>query len=86
VLKANGATKVYVLATHGLFDLDAPKIIQESVIDEVVVTNTVPHDLQKMQCVKIKTIDISMLLAEAIRRIHNDESMSYLFKDVTSED
>ncbi|XP_011146066.1 phosphoribosyl pyrophosphate synthase-associated protein 2 isoform X3 [Harpegnathos saltator] len=52
----------------------------------VVVTNTVPHDVQKMQCPKIKTVDISILLAEAIRRIHNKESMSYLFKNVTLED
>ena len=53
---------------------------------QVVVTNTVPHEIQKMQCHKIKTVDISILLAEAIRRIHNKESMSYLFKNVTLED
>lgn len=53
---------------------------------KVVVTNTIPHELQKMQCHKIKTVDISILLAEAIRRIHNKESMSYLFKNVTLED
>nr|CAD7258764.1 unnamed protein product [Timema shepardi] len=52
----------------------------------VVVTNTIPHELQKMQCHKIKTVDISVLLSEAIRRIHNKESMSYLFKNVTLED
>lgn len=51
-----------------------------------VVTNTVPHEIQKMCCHKIKTIDISILLAEAIRRIHNKESMSYLFRNVTLED
>lgn len=53
---------------------------------QVVVTNTIPHEVQKMQCHKIKTVDISILLAEAIRRIHNKESMSYLFKNVTLED
>ena len=53
---------------------------------QVVVTNTVPHDLQKLQCHKIKTVDISILLAEAIRRIHNKESMSHLFRHVTLED
>ncbi|UYV73915.1 PRPSAP1 [Cordylochernes scorpioides] len=52
----------------------------------VVVTNTVPHEVQKMQCNKIKTVDISILLSEAIRRIHNKESMSYLFRNVTLED
>jgi hypothetical protein len=35
------------------------------------VTNTVPLDMQKLQCHKLKTVDISILLAEAIRRIHN---------------
>lgn len=45
-----------------------------------------PHEIQKMQCPKIKTVDISVLLAESIRRIHNKESMSYLFRNVTLED
>lgn len=52
----------------------------------MVVTNTVPHEVQKMQCHKIKTVDISLLISEAIRRIHNQESMSYLFRDITAED
>ncbi|XP_054158166.1 phosphoribosyl pyrophosphate synthase-associated protein 2-like [Oppia nitens] len=86
VLKDRGAYKIYVLATHGLLSHDAPRLIEESAINEVVVTNTVPHEIQKMQCNKIKTIDISVLLAEAIRRIHNKESMSYLFRNVTLED
>ncbi|CAB0031545.1 unnamed protein product [Trichogramma brassicae] len=86
VLKERGAYKIYVLATHGLLSSDAPRLIEESHIDEVVVTNTIPHEIQKMQCHKIKTVDISILLAEAIRRIHNKESMSYLFKNVTLED
>ncbi|CAH1964905.1 unnamed protein product [Acanthoscelides obtectus] len=86
VLKERGAYKIYVMATHGLLSSDAPRLIEDSPIDEVVVTNTVPHELQKMQCHKIKTVDISILLSEAIRRMHNKESMSYLFKNVTLED
>jgi ribose-phosphate pyrophosphokinase len=86
VLKERGAYKIYVLATHGLLSSDAPRLIEDSPIDEVVVTNTIPHELQKMQCHKIKTVDISILLSEAIRRSHNKESMSYLFKNVTLED
>ncbi|XP_019873054.1 phosphoribosyl pyrophosphate synthase-associated protein 2 isoform X1 [Aethina tumida] len=86
VLKERGAYKIYVMATHGLLSSDAPRLIEDSPIDEVVVTNTIPHELQKMQCHKIKTVDISILLSEAIRRIHNKESMSYLFKNVTLED
>jgi phosphoribosylpyrophosphate synthetase len=86
VLKQYGAYRVYVLATHGLLSSDAPRLIDDSLIDEVVVTNTIPHEVQKLQCNKIKTIDISILFAEAIRRIHNKESMSTLFKNVTLED
>jgi len=85
-LKERGAYKIYVLATHGLLSSDAPRLIENSPIDEVVVTNTVPHEIQKMQCHKIKTVDISLLLSEAIRRIHNKESMSYLFRNVTVDD
>ena len=65
---------------------DAPSMIDSSDIDEVVVTNSVPHDTQKSKTSKIKTVDISILLAEAIRRIHNKESMSHLFRNVTMED
>lgn len=53
---------------------------------QVVVTNTIPHELQKLQCPKIKTVDISMILSEAIRRIHNGESMSYLFRNIGVDD
>uniref|UniRef100_A0A7N6B7X2 Ribose-phosphate pyrophosphokinase N-terminal domain-containing protein n=1 Tax=Anabas testudineus TaxID=64144 RepID=A0A7N6B7X2_ANATE len=79
ILKERGAYKIYIMATHGLLSADAPRLIEESAIDEVVVTNTVPHEVQKLQCPKIKTVDVSMILAEAIRRIHNGESMAYLF-------
>ncbi|XP_074647290.1 phosphoribosyl pyrophosphate synthase-associated protein 2-like isoform X2 [Tubulanus polymorphus] len=86
VLKERGAYKIFVMATHGLLSMDAPRLIEESCIDEVVVTNTVPHEVQKMQCHKIKTVDISIMLSEAIRRIHNNESMSYLFQNISTED
>jgi phosphoribosylpyrophosphate synthetase len=86
VLRERGAYKIYVMATHALFSCDAPRVLEDSNIDEVVVTNTVPHEVQKMQCNKIKTVDISLLISEAIRRIHNQESMSYLFRDANFED
>ncbi|KAI8793925.1 phosphoribosyl pyrophosphate synthase-associated protein 1-like isoform X4 [Biomphalaria glabrata] len=86
ILKDRGAYKVLVVATHGILSSDAPRLIEDSSIDEVVVTNTIPHEVQKMQCHKIKTVDISVLLCEAIRRIHNNESMSYLFRNVGLDD
>ncbi|XP_061087430.1 phosphoribosyl pyrophosphate synthase-associated protein 2 isoform X2 [Conger conger] len=85
-LKERGAYKIYVMATHGILSSDAPRLIEESAIDEVVVTNTIPHEIQKLQCPKIKTVDISMILSEAIRRIHNGESMSYLFRNIGLDD
>lgn len=85
-LKSAGAKKIYLLATHGLLSSDAPSQLEDSPIDEIVVTNTIPHELQKMKCHKIKTLDVSIMISEAIRRIHNKESMSYLFKNVTLED
>ncbi|KHN84896.1 Phosphoribosyl pyrophosphate synthase-associated protein 1 [Toxocara canis] len=53
---------------------------------QVIVTNTVPHEVQKMRCHKIKTVDISLMLSEAIRRIYHNESMGQLFRDVTIDD
>ncbi|XP_051987769.1 phosphoribosyl pyrophosphate synthase-associated protein 2 isoform X1 [Xyrauchen texanus] len=85
-LKERGAYKIFVMATHGILSSDAPRLIEESAIDEVVVTNTIPHEIQKLQCPKIKTVDISMILSEAIRRIHNGESMSYLFRNIDMDD
>ncbi|XP_066442349.1 phosphoribosyl pyrophosphate synthase-associated protein 1 isoform X1 [Eleutherodactylus coqui] len=86
ILKERGAYKIFVMATHGLLSADAPNLIEDSSIDEVVVTNTVPHEVQKLQCSKIKTVDISLILSEAIRRIHNGESMSYLFRNIAMDD
>ncbi|XP_071509527.1 phosphoribosyl pyrophosphate synthase-associated protein 2-like [Diadema antillarum] len=86
VLKERGAYKIYIVATHGLLSSDTPKIIEDSCIDEVIVTNTVSHDLQRLQCNKLRTVDISLLLSESIRRIHYGESMSYLFRNIPLED
>uniref|UniRef100_A0A915E1R4 Ribose-phosphate pyrophosphokinase N-terminal domain-containing protein n=1 Tax=Ditylenchus dipsaci TaxID=166011 RepID=A0A915E1R4_9BILA len=86
VLKARGAYKIYVIATHGLLSLDAPALLEASPINEVIVTNTVPHEIQKLRCHKIKTVDISLLLCEAVRRIYNNESMGPLFRDLTIDD
>ncbi|KAK2090745.1 Phosphoribosyl pyrophosphate synthase-associated protein 1 [Saguinus oedipus] len=60
-----------------------PRLIEESSEDEVLVTNPIPHEVQKLQCPKIKTVDISLILSEATWRIHNRQSMAYLFRDIT---
>ncbi|CAJ0933728.1 unnamed protein product, partial [Mesorhabditis belari] len=86
VLKERGAYKIFVVATHGLLSTEAPDLIENSPITQVIVTNTVPHEMQKMRCHKIKTVDISLMLCEAVRRIYYDESMAQLFRDITLDD
>ncbi|KHJ77125.1 hypothetical protein OESDEN_23255, partial [Oesophagostomum dentatum] len=86
VLKTRGAYKIYVIATHGVLSSDAPALLEASPITQVIVTNTVPHEVQKMRCHKIKTVDISLMLCEAIRRIYHNESMGQLFRDITLDD
>jgi len=77
-----GATEVTAIVTHGLFSRNALELIENSDISRVVITNTCPHgpDLDKSQ--KIDVIDVAPVFAEAIRRTHNGESVSYLFHHV----
>ncbi|CAG5933258.1 unnamed protein product [Menidia menidia] len=77
-----GATKVYAILTHGIFSGPAISRINNAPFEAVVVTNTIPQEEKMKACPKIQVIDISMILAEAIRRTHNGESVSYLFSHV----
>ena len=79
ILKDNGADMVYAMVTHGILSGKAVDIINGSVLEEVVITNTIPCDAKREVCSKLKSIDISAILSEAIRRTHNGESISYLF-------
>lgn len=85
-LKERGTYKVYVVATHGIFTKVATEQLEDSSIDEVLVTNTIMHEIDEKRCSKIRTIDISSLLAEAVRRIYHGESMSQLFRNIPFED
>jgi ribose-phosphate pyrophosphokinase len=78
----NGATNVYAAVTHGVLSGKAVDVINKSSLTNVMVTNTIPHDEKKLLCPKIRTVDISPTLAEAIRRTHNGESVSFLFSHV----
>ncbi|ORY51396.1 phosphoribosyl pyrophosphokinase [Rhizoclosmatium globosum] len=80
ILQQQGATKIYAIITHAIMSGDAIDRINESPIDEVIVSNTVPQDDHLKRCPKMKVFDIAPLLAEAIRRIHNGESISFLFE------
>uniref|UniRef100_A0A914CKV9 ribose-phosphate diphosphokinase n=1 Tax=Acrobeloides nanus TaxID=290746 RepID=A0A914CKV9_9BILA len=77
-----GAKKVYAFCVHGIFSGPAITRLNNSVFEAIVVTNTIPQEENMKKCPKIQCIDISMILAEAIRRTHNGESVSYLFSNV----
>ena len=80
LLKQRGAKKVFVGATHGVFAGDAAQNLSKAPIEEVVVTDTIPlSDAAKKLGVKV--LSVSSMLGEAIRRIHNNESVSSLFND-----
>jgi ribose-phosphate pyrophosphokinase len=73
-----GARRVVACATHGVFSGPALQRIEDSPLDEVVVTNSIPASKDK-RCAKIKYLSIARLLAEAIRRIDANDSVSSLF-------
>ena len=78
LIKKNGATKVYAFITHGLFNGDAIKKIEESEIDTIYTTNSVPQDkLSK----KLKVLSVGDYFAQVIKAIHENESVSALFKN-----
>ena len=80
-LKANGAKQVFAYATHPVFSGQAVDRIQNSDIDQVVVTDTIPLDAAAKSCERIRVVSIGGLLAETLRRINNEESVSYLFNE-----
>ncbi|KAI0462196.1 hypothetical protein LJB42_004284 [Komagataella kurtzmanii] len=81
LLKDQGATYVYALVTHGVFSGDAINRINDSAIDKIITTTSTPQDGHAKQLgTKLEVLDVSRILAEAIRRINNGESVSMLFE------
>lgn len=78
-LKAHGAGDVYATATHPVLSGPALERINESDLKEVLVCNTIPTEEKVKNCSRLRTISVANILAEAIRRIHGDESVSSLF-------
>ncbi|SHH36368.1 ribose-phosphate pyrophosphokinase [Ferrimonas marina] len=79
-LKEHGARRVFAYATHPIFSGNAPKNISESVIDEVIVTDTVPLSDAMKATGKVTQLTMSGVMAEAIRRVSNEESISAMFE------
>ena len=80
-LKERGASRVVAYASHAVFSGGAVERIESSDIDLVVVTDTIPLNDQALASDRIHQVTISGLLAETVRRISNEESVSYLFNE-----
>lgn len=78
-LKERGATEVYAYTTHAVLSGPAIDNINASELDMLVVTDTVPLSKAAQSCPKIRSISLAPLLAETIRRISNEESLSAMF-------
>jgi len=78
-LKEHGANEVHGCITHPVLSGPAISRIKESVLESLVVTNTIPLNEEAQKVDKIKVLSVSALLGEAIRRIHNEDSVSSLF-------
>jgi ribose-phosphate pyrophosphokinase len=74
-----GAASVSACATHAVLSGPAVSRIEASCLKEVIVTNSIPLSDEKRNCSRIKTLSIAKLLAEAIRSIHEETSVSVLF-------
>src|SRR5574343_310254 len=79
-LKEHGAAKVYAYCTHPVLSGRAIENIENSSLDELVVTNTIPLSAAAQSCSRIRQLDIAPVVAEAVRRISNEESISAMFR------
>ena len=78
-LKEAGAGPIYACATHPVFSGPAIERLTGSIAEKIVVTDSIPLSDEAKGCDKIVQLGVDALLGEAIRRIHNDESVSSLF-------
>ncbi len=78
-LKEKGAKKVSATCTHAVLSGPAIEKINNSMIEEMIVTNTIPLDSKQEQCKKLAVLSIAPLLGEAIKRINEESSISSLF-------
>jgi ribose-phosphate pyrophosphokinase len=79
VIMAAGAAEVIACATHPILSDPACERISKSVIKELVTTNSIPLAAKTQKLSNLKVLSVASLIAEAIRRIHNEESVSSLF-------
>nr|MBW4053437.1 ribose-phosphate diphosphokinase [Pseudomonadota bacterium] len=80
-LKDEGAAKVIAYITHPVLSGEAVERISRSALDELIVTDTVPLSAAARGCSRIRQLSVAALLAETIRRIRDEESVSSLYVD-----
>ncbi len=78
-LKANGAGVIAAACTHAVLSGPAIQRLNDSAIDELIVTNTIALDSKQKECPKLTVLSVGGLLAEAVTRIHEETSLSSLF-------
>ncbi|MFZ2288062.1 MAG: ribose-phosphate pyrophosphokinase [Halopseudomonas yangmingensis] len=79
-LKEHGAATVSAYCTHPILSGKAMDNLNNSSLDELVVTNTIPLSAAAEQCAKVRQLDMAPIIAEAMRRISNEESISAMFR------
>jgi ribose-phosphate pyrophosphokinase len=80
-LKDEGATKVVAYITHAVLSGAAVERVSNSALDELVVTDTIPLSAAAQACGRIRQLSVASLLAETIRRIRDEDSVSSLYID-----
>ncbi len=78
-LKEKGAARVVAYATHPVLSGNAVGNIEQSTLDELVVCDTIPLRGQAAECARVRAVSVAGILAESMRRIHLEESVSSLF-------
>ena len=79
-LKEHGAKRVIAYATHPVLSGNAVQNLNNSVLDELVVTDSIPLRDEVKACAKVRQLTLSRMLAEAMRRLSNEESLSAMFR------
>ena len=79
-LKEHGARRVFAFASHGLFSKNANQYITDSVLEQVVVLNTIPLSASSRDNKKIVQLSVAPLLADTIRAIHGKQSVSEILE------
>ena len=80
-LKERGANKVIAYATHAVLSGKAIERLNNSEMDELVITDSIPLSDEAKKCKVIRRLSLSSMLAEAMRRISNEESLSAMFRE-----